>query len=275
MLNSAAVVVLLNPDNEVTDNIARYSATVTEVICVDNSDANNYGLLSKIKNVKYFPQYKNTGISFALNFGCNKAIEDGCSVITTFDQDTVCPGETLLKLIELASTKEALYSPNLKHIYRDSANKRIMSDDIINTDHSSHPDWVITSGCTFSSALFQELNGFDEKLFVGQVDQDFSFRVHKAGYETERILDIYEYQEAGKTKVINLLIKKIHISNLSAFRYYYIFRNERYLRNKYGRDYQSYYVSLWKYIISILFFEEDKYKKMRAIIRGWIDGKSL
>ncbi|SDA30811.1 rhamnosyltransferase [Ruminococcus sp. YE71] len=269
---SAAVIVLYNPCDEVIGNIKRYNELYDFVICVDNSSYDNSCIFS-CENIKYYPLMKNHGIAFALNFGCKKAISKGAKIITTFDQDTVPTEEAVKSLIHcIDNTNELLISsPRIKIIYRDShTNNRIFSNEIVKSDKK--PIWVITSGSTFSKETYLKIGGFDNKLFISQVDQDFCYRLYKHFGYIKLIDDAYIYQEPGQTKKKNLWIKEIHIPNLTAFRYYYIFRNERYLRKKWGKPYKRYRVNLVKYLISIVFFENNKFNKLYNCLRGFYKG---
>lgn len=125
----------------------------------------------------------------------------------------------------------------------------------------------------FHVELYNKVGAFDEKLFVGQVDQDFCYRVYKTGGKIIRMASAYIYQEAGNTRRISLGTRDIHIPNLSAMRYYYIFRNELYLRKKWGKSYKDYKVNLLVYLVCILFFEKQKLYKVREILRGIKDAK--
>ncbi|MGQ7536689.1 glycosyltransferase [Streptococcus suis] len=271
----AAIVVWFNPSFEVIENIDSYIDDVATVYCIDNSDGDNSHLYSHEK-FKYFPQFRNVGLASALKIGCDLAIQDGATIITTFDQDTFCEANIAKKMADklLKIKTVGLVAPNIKYIYRnEETGERILSEEIVASPHSEH--WVITSGSTFRSSTYQELGGFDEKLFIGQIDQDFCFRLLQCRYQIIQLSDYFIYQELGNTIKKRFFGKLISIPHLSPIRYYYIFRNERYLRRKWKHAYLPYQVSLHKYLISIILFEEDKISKLTKCLKGYWDGKKI
>ncbi len=269
----AAVVVLYNPDTEVLDNMDSYGDGVDKIYCVDNSENRN-DFISRINKVTYIPLYNNMGVAHALNIGCRRAVKDGTDFIITFDQDTVCDKNTIYQLIKKLdqSAFATVVSPNVKYIYREKNRKRIFSDEVMWNNHDKFVPWCITSGSVFRSQFFDKTGGYDDKLFIGQVDFDFCFRVYKAGGNVYRMGNVYIYQEPGSTIRKKLFYRYVHVPNLTAKRYYYLFRNEIYLRKKWGEEYRNYYVDRYKYVISILLFEKEKTKKIIACLKGYIDG---
>lgn len=278
-VKSAAVVVLYNPNQEVRYNIEEYRKEFYRVYCVDNSLKQNKRI-ADFENTLYIPLYKNTGVAYALNVGCKKAISDGCDTITLFDQDTFCPALTAKELInqmnkEMINGKLAVVAPNIKYIYRDANGKRILSEDEIYNENSSMPAWVITAGSTFRAETYKRLKGFDDKLFIGQIDCEFCYRLKHSLGDIRLLHKFYIYQELGNTKIKKIFKKKLHIPNMMAMRYYYLFRNEIYLRKKWGKSYEPFKIRLYKYFGCIIFFEKEKKKKLRACMKGAIDALSL
>lgn len=274
-IKTAAIVVWYNPTSEVVENIKSYGKCIDKIYCIDNSTTNNKKYC-KDNRIEYIPLYINTGIAFAFNIGCKKAIEEGVSILITFDQDTFCTCDVIERLIMRVrkEKKNTLIAPNIKYIYRNNG-KRVFSDEIAYEKKEENPCWVISSGCAFTRETYQDITGFDNKLFIGQVDQDFCFRLKRKGGSIIRLGDVFIYQELGNTVSKKILGHVVHIPNLTAMRYYYIFRNEEYLRQKWGDEYQKYSVNTKKYIISILFFETKKMSKIGSCIKGVYDGKRL
>lgn len=275
MQNLAAIVVLYNNTSEVIDNIKSYIDDVKVIYCIDNSDKETH-LLDEMKKVVYIPQYKNIGLAKALNLGCNRAIEDGADSLITFDQDTFCEKNTVKKLKDrLEKDNDNVFVPNIKTIYRGNQAERIFSDECLMSEDDEVLDWAITSGTIMSTKTYINMQGFDDNLFIGQIDQDFCFRLKKNNKRILKLGDAYIYQELGNTTKVKIFSKTLHISNLSPFRYFYIFRNERYLRKKWGHEYKNYYVKLYKYIISIIFFESNKLNKLKSCMEGFKCGKNI
>lgn len=272
-IESAVVIVLFYPNNEVLNNINSFIKEVDAVYLVDNSAIEN-SQFQKIKNVVYLPMYNNLGLCKGLNIGCKKAISDGAKILITLNQDTFCPMGTISTLIKMQKKEPyKVFGTNFKYIYRNDG-ERIFSDEAAFPTQTKNVIWTITAGNSFTSDTFKKVGGFNEKLFIDNLDRDFCFRLKEKGYPIIRLGEVFIYQEPGNTSTISLGFKVLHIPNLSPLRYFYIFRNEKYLRKKYKDKYKKYKVNLFEYLISIIFFEHDKVNKLRECIRGYRIGKS-
>lgn len=275
-MKSAVIIVLYNPSvEEVLENIRSYCNEIDAIYFVDNTSTANERF-NNVDGVKYMPMYNNLGLCKGLNIGCREAIKDGFDILITMNMDTFCPKGTIKSLISaVENNPEKAYGTNIKLIYRDSKGKRIFSEEAKFPEKNEEIYWTIMSGNAFSSKCFNAVGGFDESLFIDNLDRDFSFRLRRAGFPIVRLGKIFIFQEFGNMTTFNIGIKKLHIANLSPFRYYYIFRNEYYLRKKYKADYNIYKVDLYKYIFSILFFEKDKIKKIKACIKGIRESRKM
>ncbi len=271
-MNSAGIVVLYDPDQEVIENILSWSSEVNYVYLIDNSKTDHKEMF-QIKNIKYFHMKKNTGLCGGMNYGCKKAINDGADCLVALNQDTWAAEGEISKLLNVAagSHGKVLYGTNFKYIYRHRG-EQVFSNESAYHHRRESVFWVIMAGCAFSSAAFTESGGFDEKLFIDHLDIDFCLKLRKKGYKIIRLGDIYIYQEPGSTVKIKIGNRILHISNLSAERRYLTFRNERYLRRKWKDDYLEYRLKLYKHIISIVLFESNKIRKLLSCLKGWNDG---
>lgn len=279
MINScivAGIVVLYNPViGEVLENINSYIDDLDFLYCIDNSDKTRTEFDTKDK-ISYIPLGKNTGLANALSIGCDVAIKNGAEILVTMDQDTFFEKKSLKKLLhEVMMNGNIVVTPNIKRITRKNG-ERYFHESAIYDNKDVEVSWAITSGSVFTSDLYRIVNGFDKCLFIGQIDQDFCTSVYQNGYKVIRKGNAFIYQELGNAKKYNLLfIKKGYAPNLSPIRYYYVFRNERYLRKKWGNAYNPNRVSLYKYFFVVLLFENNKFEKIRNMISGYVDGKKL
>lgn len=81
-------------------------------------------------------------------------------------------------------------------------------------------------------------------------------------------------KSTGNSKPKKILWKTVHPSYANPVRTYYLFRNQKYLENKYGKDAKKYIgVSLWKFFIKITLFEDRKREKYKMMMRGIRDSK--
>lgn len=272
----AGIIVLYNPnEREVLENINSYIDEVNVLYCIDNSSRSNNFLINNKKCI-YIPNYHNLGLAKALAKGCNLAIQNGASIIVTLDQDTIFENGCILNMINYIKQHDEVgaVSPNIKRVIRNNGKREILNTAWYSTD-IEEVGYVITSGCVFRSKVYQSVKGFDTNLFIGQIDQDFCCSIRNIGKKVVRIGNIFMYQEMGNG-VRHVLIRKIiYAHNLPIFRYYYIFRNERYLRKKWGSKCNICKVKLYKYVIVVLLFEKNKMAKIKGMIKGYIDGSKI
>ena len=275
----AGIVVLYNPNVEETiENIKSYIDELDVLYCYDNS-LEYHEQFDNLLKCKYIPLYDNKGLAYALTCGCERAIQEGGTILITFDQDTYFEKGCITEMVKYLKEEQdnmCLVSPNIKRFLRDDRGKRIVQSQAMYETKVKEEDWVITSGCAFTSKTYIKSGGFDEKLFIAQIDQDYSYAIKRLGGTVVRIGNVFMYQELGKTIPRKFLGKTVYPPNHPPIRYYYIFRNERYLRKKWkGGNYKKWYAPLYKYLITIILYEDNKIEKLRMIIRGYIEGKTL
>lgn len=262
------IVVLYNPEiTEFLKNLESYIQDIEEVLCIDNTEGEKLyvNMLQSINKITYIEFNKNEGLVFALNYGCKYSIEQGYRYAILLDQDSFYAKNAMQKQIEYAKkhNEYSLIAPNIKRIYRNMEGERIFTDELL---YKGDVKYVITSGSFIRLCDWSEIGGFDEKLFIGQIDQDYCCNLYANNKKYICLSDIYMYQEAGSGEKKTCLGKTIIVPNYSCKRYYYIFRNEWYLRCKWGGKYDNKFkVGLWKYLILIL-FEDNKLKKYKSII---------
>lgn len=81
-----AIIVTYNPDNSVLDEFVRkITHQVSKVIIVDNSEPSQ---VNSYKDVDIVRLNDNVGIAEAQNIGLQKAMDENCDFIFTFDQDS-------------------------------------------------------------------------------------------------------------------------------------------------------------------------------------------
>lgn len=261
------VVVWYNPGMQEVNNIKSYVYKLDKLFVVDNSTENNKQLLSNIddsSNIEYISNGDNLGIAKALNIGCKNAIKYGYKWILTMDQDSEFEKMTFERYIS-------------------SVENMIKEDDQIAifaplTDDSKKPtigyiNKVITSGCILHLNAYKIVNGFDNNLFIDEVDHDFCFRLIKNGYKIYKFSDIKLKHKLGNYNRVKILNKSIPITNHNYIRRYYIIRNRCEIRRRYP-EYTSHYTkSNIIDLIRVILLEPDKLIKVRYMLKGYIDYK--
>lgn len=224
----AGVVILYNPESHNTlENILSYSAGLSKLYILDNSEQQNSewdSLSKKIgSHVEYINYGCNEGISKRLNTAAHKAIHDGFDYLLTMDQDSSFP--------------EGAFDKFLSEIENCSINKVAqfgVNSDPVHLKESNTPlviDSLITSGTVLDLAIFKIVGNFDEKLFIDFVDVEYSLRCNYKGYINIMFLNIILNHSIGYKKMGRSFknFKKTPRILHAPLRAYYIVRNGLYL----------------------------------------------
>lgn len=244
-MNLSVVIIWFNPDTNSVFNINKYSSLVKTVYIVDNSENNNIHLATQISNSIYIGNLKNLGIAKATNIGCERAFQDGFDWVMTMDQDSSWEITELKKFINFVeNTKDKsiisfapVHSNKTKSLVgelKEKSNKKIKSLIIYQSK-------VMASGNIISLKVWKEVNGFNNDLFIDEVDHEFCYKLIEAGYKICEFQDISMYHTLGNVKKTILPRPCKH----SGVRLFYIFRNMLYIKDKFPNffienNYKSY-----------------------------------
>ena len=133
---------------------------------------------------------------------------------------------------------------------------------------------VITSGSLVKREAFEHVCGFNESLFIDQVDHEFCYRLKRRGWRILKVdgIALNHNQIIGYGSTRPLLKKKIlwfHICSWdhNHIRRYYMARNGLFVKRRYP-EFARFY---WPFIVSILgviILEDYKAKKLRYTLMG-------
>ncbi|MDI5920993.1 glycosyltransferase family 2 protein [Halomonas sp. LR5S13] len=256
-----AIVIWYNPEPRFVKNISSYYNLVDFVVVVDNSSHDNSHLISHFCRLKYVSLKENMGIAAALNTGCNIAMLKGFKIALTLDQDSAFDENELSTMI---SQGVSLVKQNAVAIVAPSHR-------LPKTSGVSFCDYVITSGNLFMLDLWREVGGFNEDLFIDQVDHEFCYRLRRLGFFIIKLNNVYMQHVIGLPISRSFLGKELVSTNHSAQRRYYIIRNRLYLRRNFPEFPRPYFYMMLRDIFFIIFFEKAKYKKLKAVFLGFLD----
>lgn len=267
----AVGIILYKPSKDDINNLINYKNIFEHIYIYDNSDINNYANIMSVlgnKQVTYFYNGMNEGISIPFNRMIAESKKINCDFFLMMDQDSIFDLEniSILKSIIDKNTDlmNAMFCPN---IYFNGSQK----DEI---EYDTNVKFCITSGSFVNVDIFLEIGGYDEKLFIDGVDREFCIKLIDKGYGIKKIKKSIMYQSLGD-KEKNLL----GIYEHSPIRNYYIYRNRLYVIKKYPQKFKgllkikSLYLSQMKQIISIFLFETSKFEKLRFIKKAKLDFK--
>ncbi|AWG23133.1 hypothetical protein FFWV33_17155 [Flavobacterium faecale] len=231
----AACVILYHPKEKDLHNILSYLPHVDRLYVYDNTE-NAETILPFEDNDKvlYVSDNQNKGLSVRLNYACNLALEEGFDFLLTMDQDSYFIPENFKQYLINIQEYALLHEVGSFGLDYSTEAKVVQPAKVV----PQETNLLITSGSVLNLRNYQEIGGFDEKLFIDGVDYDFSFSTMKAGYKNIIFKNNYFNHSFGeKTKVASIktlfLIKKekqLH----SPIRIYYIKRNLLYLQDKFG-----------------------------------------
>lgn len=269
-----AGIVLYNPDlNRLNENVNNIIKQVDEIILIDNNSRNIKEILiylDKIKKVKLVKNKENKGIAYALNQILNYAYDNDYEWFITLDQDSV---------VNNALIKEYKKYININNIAMMSCNIRDRNYDRNDNNLNSNYEKInfcVTSGAFNNTHILKKVGGFDDSLFIDEVDHDICLTLRENKYDIIKINFFGLLHELGNTKTIFFLGKRPQIHNHSPFRTYYIVRNKIimiYKHNEWNNIKER--NELLKRIILILFFQKNKIQNFKAIVKGIKDSRKM
>ena len=236
-MNIAATVIWYNPTKQEVDNILSYSSQFAKIYIIDNSTEDNSDLAKPIQNSVYIPMRNNTGIAYALNRGIEKADADGFVWAMTMDQDSIWEQKEMSKYLLWAdqitngNNKISSVAPFAKIKNKSWAGVLLWPFvlKITKPKGVKYVDRVICSSNIISIKAWKDVKGFDEKMFIDEVDFDFCYRLRHKDYLIAQNYDISFDHTIGGGKLTILPWANNH----SDFRLYYILRNTMYIIGKY------------------------------------------
>lgn len=267
MIKIAGTVVWYNPTKENVENIYSYVDNVDVLYIIDNSNNDNSSLIPNNKKIKYYPNYSNLGISYALNKAAKIALNDKYDFLLTMDQDSKFENSEIAKLIKYANEcdieKVAIVSP--KH--------KINVETKSSSNQVDNPLEVMTSGNLLNLKLYVKIGEFNEDYFIDDVDIEYGLRLNKLGYRIDRLNNCELKHNLGNIKTKKFLNHNFVCSNHNSTRRYYMVRNTLYLCDQYCDIYPDYCDFMKRGLLgqvqNIVLFEKNKTEKIKSMIDGY------
>ncbi len=247
-MNIAAIIVLFEPESigleKIISNIKSYSGYCSKIYIVDNSSNSHEQITETIDNCIYISNKNEGGIAGGQNKGCKQASDDGFEWVLTMDQDSCFDKEQIQNYIFCANEylkkdkTAVLFGPRIKNLnetifWTKQIRFKILSPlkrKILgkkwtpkSTPDIEEKDRLISSGNILNLHAWKSVSGFDEFLFIDQVDYDLCHKLKRNGNKIIQFNRIYLNHRNGEKQKFTLLIK--HQASYSTFRLYHIFRN--------------------------------------------------
>lgn len=263
-----ACVVWYNPNQENLNNIKLYPKFLNKLYIIDNSNISNKNMLQNINldyDYEYIPLLENKGIAYALKLACDIALKEECDYILTMDQDSIFPINNDEYIFNTLSNSK---------FFDEYAIIGIGYEKIESTLEIIDVKEIITSGNFLNLHKYRLTQGFNVDLFIDYVDFDICQKFNAQNFKIGFLTKVHMQHKIGNPINKNILGVKFSCMNHSPIRYYYRFRNSRYLyktNKKYYR--RKYYKEIIIDVLKVILFEPNKRKKMKMIKKGRYDAK--
>lgn len=291
------VIVTYNPDiNLLLGNVRKLMGLTTSIYISDNGSDNAIQLVeslsrSEFNSVILKTSDSNNGLASAQNKGMAYAIDHNYKFVCNFDQDTVVPPDFVSNMESEFEKYQDLYpndrigmlAPNFydfrleeyTHFARltDHSYQDVSADD----DEFKSVSFAVSSGSFFPVSVVAKLGLFIPEYFIDQIDTEYCLRLAKYHYSiivTPRVVLKHTIGNREKKHLFGLTIKPNYHSRK---RKYFIFRNGMRTWIDYGSLFPGFRVLMFKRFVhdflGVLFYENDKVMKIRAMLSGLIDGR--
>jgi rhamnosyltransferase len=274
---TAAIVVTFEAGPELIDHLKALRTQVERLIVVDNgsSPAVRESIRAAAERVgcELIENGSNLGIAAALNQGVDRALSLNAAWVFLFDQDSyVTPGfvEAMLRAYATSPWGERLkiLTPQYREIKSDAVIPAVRTKEGIAV--------ALTSGSLFRAETLRTYGLFRTELFIDEVDHEYSLRLRRAGMVLDETPDATLLHALGSPSTRSAGGRELRAMNYSPVRRYYQERNKVWMARHYGRSFPRFVLSrfrmsfadMWK----IVAFEDQKWRKIRYALRGFVDG---
>lgn len=263
----AAIVVTYKMNTEILlENIKSYADCIDTLILRDNNEFPiDLSIVQKqYPNAIILQKGGNIGLAAAYNQAIDVANKQQCTHLMTMDQDSIFEGFSNYKKQIESFTDPAVGIFTLP-----------INNDITQNDYRETT--VCQSGSVYTIDMLNSISGFREDFFIGMVDAEMSLRALEKGYKIFQFTGCNLIQHIGAGIIVNFLGKRIEVSDYSPLRHYYDSRNRILMWHEFPYDCTTRHKlqHLWsrfKLIVKIFLFENQKWAKTFAIVRGTING---
>jgi rhamnosyltransferase len=277
-----AVVISHEPDEEFRNNIDSIKHQVDKVIIINNGSAKLKEMESLFvgQNIVFIHNTENVGQGKALNQGVGYAISAGYKWVLLLDQDSRLDSLMVSKQIEVQNSidyKEKLGVIGSNCVYSGLRDIKYALE-CQNGRTYFEREVVMTSGMLLSLKTYEEVGHFRENFFIDSIDVDYCLRLRKAGFKVYVACKAMMTHTVGKDAFfVDFLGKKIMVTNHNAQRCYYMARNGTIMIQEYffSETYWVFRRIVWHFFVKplfILLYENDKWNKIKATLKGILDG---
>jgi len=278
------IFVLYLPSAEYLKNLQKARAMCRNVIAVDNShepDRQLHEMLRRNGMTVIFNRNQG-GLAGAYNRGAEALLAQGCDVIFLLDQDSDIDESFFIKMMQACSalaTDTFLMGPKIYEINLQKCMpvippgrrfpKPLRIDD--ETEGLFPTLFIISSGSAISAGAYRKLGAFREDYFIEYIDIEYGLRASSQGIPVYMNAAVTMRQTTGNIVRHGKLFTTHHL----AWRRYYGARNAVHALGLYRSKWSLHWLSgllACHQAFCVLLFEEQKLRKVAAILCGYLDG---
>ncbi|MCR5645462.1 MAG: hypothetical protein K6F96_03585 [Bacteroidales bacterium] len=263
----ATVVVCYHPSPELLENITSYSDGSALLFIWDNTPGGS----EMMKSIPLRAHWRllnmggeNQGLAFAYNRAMEMAKKEGCTHVMTMDQDSRFEhfDRFLAAVSAVTDPSYGMFCPPLNQ------------PDCQQNKEVPH---AAQSGCVFDMQMIDRIGGFREDFFIGMVDVEMQLRASRAGYKILCVAGCNLVHHIGSERKVKVMGHQSGVSDYSPLRHYYDSRNRILMWREFPDDFSfggkmKHFLNRMKTMLKIVLFEDAKWKKIKAIIRGTYNG---
>lgn len=269
-------IITFNPDmDRLKENLSAVTVQDTDILIYDNGSSNSAGIknLASESGSKIVCMKTNQGIANGLRYIMDYALQHHYDWVLSLDQDSV----TNKGLI--SEYKKYINNPKIGALTCDIRDRNFVEIDkeiFGNGEHGiQNVQKCITSGCFMRVSAYAATDGYDSRMFIDFVDFDICYALVRAGYKIVKIPYEGLLHEDGHGTNVTFFGRKYVMFHKSAWRRFYIVRNEIYMARKFPKMQSPLRTTLrCIYYIGLIFIYEDhKIAKLcngtKGLVSGW------
>ena len=260
-LSFCAVVIWYNPSKSDIANAHNLAELISDVLVIDNSNRSNFSSVKR-SNIQYYPLFENLGIAAALNYGFQKARDNGFRYALSLDQDSN------FNLSDIQKFKK-----HAVQLFKSKSTAIVAAS--LEVDGFTQEPYVkktnITSGSMTSIEAWEAVGKFKDEFFIDHVDHEFCLRLNQRNYLIYQLPDVYMQHVLGATITRKIFGKTYSSPGYSADRVYYYYRNRLTLAKYRKEAFMPVLRFLLRRASKILILEENKLSKLYAMLQGIVD----
>ena len=271
-----AGIVLYEPDiTLLQQNLAAIAPQVQAIILVDNASQNLEQVRAALADVDvtWIVNKTNGGIAKALNQMMVAAAGMGFDWMVTLDQDSLSDAAMVANMTPAMADGVIMVAPRVIDMAFAPSVKEDSAEDFEDIDR------CITSGALTRVSAVTSIGGFDERLFIDQVDNEICLRAVSRGYRIVRSNHALLHQRYGESGVRRRVLWRVVSYHMySPMRVYYQQRNLIYMCKKFGTAYVPHpvFFALIRqpaaFVLKVIFQPEQRNERVKQFLRGFKDG---